>query len=66
MDSADKKVHINFWYVIAAVLGMLLIQSSLYREHPELTPIPYSQFQTLLNEDKIARSRSARTTSAAR
>jgi hypothetical protein len=26
MDTTDKKFHINFWYVIAAVLGMLLIQ----------------------------------------
>ncbi len=49
----DKKVHINFWYVIAAVLGMLWIQS-LYIQSTERTPIPYSKFQTLLNEDKIA------------
>ena len=25
MDATDKKFHINFWYIIAAVLGMLLI-----------------------------------------
>jgi cell division protease FtsH len=49
----DKKVHINFWYVIAAVLGMLWIQS-LYLQSTERTPIPYSRFQTLLNEDKVA------------
>jgi cell division protease FtsH len=49
----DKKVHINFWYVIAAVLAMLWIQS-LYLQNTERTPIPYSRFQTLLNEDKIA------------
>jgi cell division protease FtsH len=49
----DKKVHINFWYVIAAILGMLWIQS-LYLQSTERTPIPYSKFQTLLNEDKIA------------
>jgi cell division protease FtsH len=52
MDKADKKVHINFWYIIAAVLGMLLIQE-LYLESTKLTPIPYSRFQTLLNEDKV-------------
>ncbi len=50
----DKKVHINFWYVIAAVLGMLWIQS-LYVESTARTPIPYSKFQSLLNEDKIAK-----------
>src|SRR5438874_7665727 len=54
MDPKDKKFHINFWYVIAAVLGMLLIQD-LYLESTKLTPIPYSRFQTLLNEDKVAK-----------
>src|ERR1700720_3969496 len=52
MDPKDKKFHINFWYVIAAVLGILLIQD-LYLESTKLTPIPYSRFQTLLNEDKV-------------
>ena len=54
MDKTDKKVQIHFWYIVAAVLGMMLIQS-LYLESTKLTPIPYSRFQTLLNEDKIAR-----------
>ncbi len=49
----DKKTHINFWYVIAAILGMLWIQS-LYLESTQPTEIPYSRFQALLNEDKIA------------
>ena len=53
MDKTDKKIHINFWYIIAAVLGMMLIQS-LYLQSTKLTPIPYSRFQTLLNEDKVA------------
>ncbi len=52
MDATDKKFHINFWYVIAAVLGMLLIQD-LYLESRKLAPIPYSQFEKLLNEDKV-------------
>src|SRR5215510_4153996 len=54
MDKLDKKLHINFWYIIAAVLGMLLIQD-FYIESTKLTPIPYSRFQTLLNEDKVAK-----------
>jgi cell division protease FtsH len=49
----DKKFHINFWYIIAAVLGMLWIQS-LYLENTQRTSIPYSRFQTLLNQDKIS------------
>ena len=49
----DKKTHIHFWYVIAAVLGMLFIQS-LYLQSTQYTPIPYSRFQSLLGENKIA------------
>jgi cell division protease FtsH len=49
----DKKVHINFWYVIAAILGMLWIQS-LYLQSTARTQIPYSRFQTLLREDQVA------------
>ncbi len=54
MNKEDQKVHINFWYVIAAILGMLLVQD-LYLESTKLTPIPYSRFQTLLNEDKVGK-----------
>jgi cell division protease FtsH len=54
MDKLDKKLHINFWYIIAAVLAMLLIQD-FYIESTKLTPVPYSRFQTLLDEDKIAK-----------
>src|SRR5215471_10561123 len=54
MNQDDKKIHINFWYVIAAILAMLLIQD-LYLASTQRTPIPYSQFQTLLDEDKVAK-----------
>jgi cell division protease FtsH len=49
----DRKIHINFWYVTGAILLMLGIQS-LYLASTKSTPIPYSRFQTLLNEDKVA------------
>jgi cell division protease FtsH len=49
----DKKTHINFWYVIAAILGMLWVQS-LYLQTTQRTAIPYSRFQTLLEQDKIS------------
>ena len=49
----DKKIHINFWYVTGVILLMLWIQS-LYLASTKSTPIPYSRFQTLLNEDKVA------------
>ena len=48
----EKKQQINFWYVIAAVLLMLLIQS-LYLQSTKLTPIPYSRFETLLDANKV-------------
>jgi cell division protease FtsH len=52
MDTTDKKFHINFWYIIAAILGMLLIQD-LYLESTKLKPIPYSRFEQLLSDDKV-------------
>src|SRR5215472_15938943 len=52
MDQTDKKFHINFWYVFAAVIAMLLIQD-LYLESRKLSPIPYSQFEKLVDEDKV-------------
>ncbi len=49
----DKKTQINFWYVIAAVFGILFLQN-LYIQSTKLTPIPYSRFQALLNQGKVA------------
>ncbi len=48
----EKKQQIHFWYVIAAVLLMLFIQS-LYLQSTKLTPIPYSRFEALLDQNKI-------------
>jgi cell division protease FtsH len=48
----EKKEHINFWYVIGAILLMLAIQS-LYLQSTKLTAIPYSRFETLLDQEKI-------------
>src|SRR5215469_11066895 len=47
-----KKEHINFWYVAGAILLMLFIQS-LYLQNTRPTQIPYSRFETLLNDNKI-------------
>jgi cell division protease FtsH len=49
----DKKTHINFWYVIGAILAMLWIQS-FYLATTQRTAIPYSRFQSLLDKDQIA------------
>lgn len=49
----DKKTQINVWYVIVAVLGVLMVQN-LYKQYTKVEPIPYSRFHTLLEQDKIA------------
>ncbi len=49
----DKKTQINVWYVIIAVLGVLMVQN-LYKQYTKVEPIPYSRFHTLLEQDKIA------------
>ena len=50
----DKKEQINFWYVMAAVFGVLLLQS-LYAQYTEAEPIPYSRFQHLLEQGQVER-----------
>ena len=52
----DKKAQTNFWYVIAAMLGIFLFQSfiSEYMQGNKAGPIPYSRFETLLNDGKVA------------
>ena len=48
-----KEFHINFWYLIAAVLGVLMLRDVwVAQQHVET--IPYSEFQQLLAEGKIA------------
>ena len=48
----NKKTHINFWYIVAAVFGILFVQS-LYIQGTKIAPIPYSRFQTLLDQGKV-------------
>src|SRR6516164_5573531 len=47
-----KQQQIHFWYIAATILLMLFIQS-LYLQSTKLTPIPYSRFETLLEQNKI-------------
>lgn len=49
----DKMTQINFWYLIAAVLSILFLQN-LYTQYSQVEPIPYSRFQSLLDQGKIA------------
>lgn len=48
-----KREHqINFWYIIAAFVAVLLIQSLLFQP-THVKEIPYSEFQKLADEGKV-------------
>jgi len=49
----DKKSQINFWFVIVALFGLLLIQN-LYSQYTQVEPIPYSRFMHFLEEGRVA------------
>jgi len=49
----DKKAQLNLWYVILAVMAILLFQSW-WTARQEVEVIPYSQFEKLLGEGRIA------------
>jgi cell division protease FtsH len=47
-----REHHINFWYAIAAFLGVLGIQSLLFQP-THVKAIPYSEFQQLVDQEKV-------------
>src|SRR3954454_22580260 len=49
----DKKARFNLLYALAAIAGILLIQFAITMTQ-RIAPIPYSQFQQLLREGKVA------------
>ena len=49
----DKKAQINFWFIILAILGLLLVQN-LYTQYTRVEPIPYSRFQQFLEQGRVA------------
>ena len=48
----DRKTQINIWYFVAAFIAFSLLQG-FYQASKQYTTIPYSQFETLLDQDKI-------------
>jgi cell division protease FtsH len=48
----DKKTNFNAWYVMAAVLGMLLLQA-VFQQARQTEYLPYSQFKKYLEERKV-------------
>jgi FtsH Extracellular len=60
-----KREHqINFWYIIAAFMAVLLIQNLLLQQTHTKT-IPYSEFQQLVDQGKVTDLRSDRLRSPA-
>ena len=50
----DRKTQVNIWYFVAAFIAFSLLQG-LYQASKQFTTIPYSQFETLLDQDKVDR-----------
>lgn len=48
----EKKTHINFWYFVLVFIGITLLQQW-FGQGPVQT-VPYSEFQQLLKEDRVA------------
>jgi len=49
----EKKTQINFWYVLVALLGLVVIQDLLIAARQTET-LPYSEFKRLVAEGKVA------------
>ncbi len=54
MEENNRKRQIMIWYVVAAVFGVLLIQS-FWTSYNQIATIPYTQFEKLLAADQIAK-----------
>jgi cell division protease FtsH len=50
----DRKTQVNIWYFVATFIAFSLLQG-LYQAGKQYTTIPYSQFETLLDQDKVDR-----------
>jgi cell division protease FtsH len=53
MEPDARKRQIMIWYVVAAGLGLLLFQAY-WVSYSQIDTIPYSQFETLLDQNKVA------------
>jgi cell division protease FtsH len=53
MEPEERKHQFATWYFFAAFLGLMLIQY-LWLKHTQIETIPYSQFEQLLVQNKIA------------
>jgi cell division protease FtsH len=52
----DKRVQFHIWYVVAAVIGIIILQQ-LWMQETQLTVLPYSEFLQDLQAGKVAEVR---------
>ena len=53
MEPDVRKRRIMIWYTVAAVIGVLIFQYS-WATYSQIETIPYSEFERLLGEGKVA------------
>ena len=53
MEPDDRKRQIMIWYVLAAIFGVLIFQQ-VWSGYSQVETISYSQFETLLDQNKVA------------
>ncbi|HMK80386.1 MAG TPA: ATP-dependent metallopeptidase FtsH/Yme1/Tma family protein, partial [Xanthobacteraceae bacterium] len=53
MEPQKRKLHFTVWYIVAAMFGVLLFQQ-FWLAYTQVETIPYSQFEQLLKDGKIA------------
>ncbi len=48
----ERKTQINFWYVVLAILGVVLLRDA-WVQTQQIEPIPYSQFERYVDEGLV-------------
>ena len=51
-EHVDKKIHINFWYVVVAMM-LILLARDWWEQSRRVETIPYSEFQALLEGGEL-------------
>ncbi len=54
MEPEARKRQIMIWYVVAAVIGVFIVQA-FWTNYTQVATIPYSRFETLLSGGKVAK-----------
>ena len=52
-EPEERKQQFAIWYIFAAFLGLMLVQY-LWLQYTQVETIPYSQFEQLLDQNKVA------------